>query len=288
MKTFQKVILFSAIALISVIKVQAADLISAKAFGEALKSNKNLVVIDVNTAENYAKVHVQGAVNIPHQDLYKPGDVKGLIKSPEDLAKIFGSNGVSADKSIVIYDDGSNKYSSRVYWILKYLGASDVKILHKDMDQWKVARIPVTRAATKPAAVTFTPKVNSAIYVSMADVKAKQKNSGTIIIDARSIEQFKGVDEKGESKGHIEGAVNIPYTDLLTDKGAYKSAEQIKQIVSSKGVAKDKEIIVYCNTGIWAAVVYTALNSVLEYPNVKVYDGSYVEWVAGNNPITKN
>ncbi len=253
----------------------------------ALKKNENLVVVDANTAKNYAKVHIQGAINVPHEDLYKDGDIKGLIKSPAEMAKYLGSKGISPDKAIVVYDDGSNKYSSRLYWILKYLGANDVQILHKDMDQWRSVRIPVTRAATKPKAATFTPKVNKAIFTTVADVKAKQKSSGTVIIDARTVDQFNGADDEGKSKGHIEGAVNIPYTDFLTDKGAFKSAEQIQKIVSSKGVSKDKEVIVYCNTGVWASVVYAGLSSVLDYPNVKVYDGSYSEWVANSNPVVK-
>lgn len=287
MKTLYKVLTSFALAVFVIVNSYAGDVISAKDFMAAMKANKNLIVIDANTASNYAKVHVQGAINVPHQDLYKDGDIKGLIKSPGEMAKYLGSKGVSPDKAIVVYDDGSNKYSSRVYWILKYLGAGDVKILHKDMDDWRAARIPVTRAATKTNAVTFTPKVNNAIYISTADVKARQKASGSVIVDARTVEQFKGVDEKGESKGHLEGAVNIPYTDFLTDKGAFKSAEQIKQIAGSKGVTKDKEIIVYCNTGVWAAVVYAGLASVLDYPNVKVYDGSYSEWVAQSNPVVK-
>ena len=130
-----------------------------------------MVVIDANTADNYAKSHVMGAVNVPHKELYKDGDIEGLIKSPADLAAYFGKKGISNTSNIVIYDDGSNKYSSRVYWVLDYLGATNLRILHKDMDQWKAARLPLTRNKTAVKAATFTTKTDASILATMADVK---------------------------------------------------------------------------------------------------------------------
>ncbi len=76
----------------------AQVLISAKNFVAEKKKDKTMVVIDANTAENYAKSHVTGAVNVPHKELYKPGDVEGLIKSPADLAAYFAAQN-AADRT---------------------------------------------------------------------------------------------------------------------------------------------------------------------------------------------
>ena len=67
--------------------------------------------------------------------------VEGLLKSPAELAELFGSKGITETSNIVVYDGGSQKYSSRIYWTLKYLGASNVKLLHKDMDMFKKSRV---------------------------------------------------------------------------------------------------------------------------------------------------
>ncbi|MFC2106956.1 sulfurtransferase [Bacteroidota bacterium] len=264
----------------------AGIFITAKDFAKEMKSNKSLVIIDANSADNYAKAHINGAISIPHKSLYKDGDIEGLIRSPENLAKFLGSKGVSNTAPIVVYDDGSNKYSTRVYWVLKYLGAENVRILHKDMNQFKAARIMLSRTPVKAKATTFTANVNPKIFAKIEDVKAAKAN--TVIVDARSDAEYKGVDEKKESKGHIKGAVNLEYKEVLKANGDFKSKEEIQEIASAKGITADKEIIVYCIMGVRAAVVYVAIADILEYPNVRLYDGGYAEYSADtSNPIEK-
>ncbi len=265
--------------------VTAQVLISAKDFVAETKNDKSIVVIDANTADNYSKSHVMGAVNVPHLELYKDGEIKGLIQSTQDLAAYFGGKGISNTSNIILYDDGSNKYSSRVYWILDYLGAKNLRILHKDMDEWKVARVPLTRNPSATKAVTFTPSVNASVIAQASDVKACSGNC--IIVDARELAEYNGTSEKPVSVGHIKGAVNLNYKDLLDDKGAFKTKEQIKAIAEKNGLTPDKTIITYCETSVRAAVVYVALKKILGYPNVKVYDGAYNEWKAQGNPMEK-
>ena len=253
-------------------------LISAKNFVAEKKSDKTMVVIDANTADNYAKSHVTGAVNTPHKDLYKSGEIEGLIKSSDDLAAYFGKKGISNTSTIIIYDDGSNKYSSRVYWILKYLGAENVRILHKDMDVWKVVRVPITRNPTKAKATTFTANVNSSIISQVADVKGCSGNC--VIVDSRDITEFNGTSETPVSAGHIKGAINVDYKLFVDDKGAFLPADQLKAVAEKNGLTADKTIILYCITSVRATVTYVALKEILAYPNVKIYDGAYNEWIA--------
>ncbi len=263
----------------------AQVVISAKDFTAEKKKDKTMVVIDANTADNYAKSHVMGAVNVPHKELYKDGEIEGLIKSPADLAAYFGKKGISNTSNIVLYDDGSNKYSSRVYWILDYLGATNLRILHKDMDVWKVARVPLTRNPTSVKAATFTPSVNSAIIASAADVKGCSGNC--VVVDARHVSEYDGTSEKPVSDGHIKGAINAEYKEFLDDKGAFKSADQLKAVAAKHGLTSDKTIILYCQTSVRAAAIFVALKEILAYPNVKVYDGAYNEWKAQGGAMEK-
>jgi thiosulfate/3-mercaptopyruvate sulfurtransferase len=262
----------------------AQVLISAKDFVAESKKDKTLVIIDANTADNYAKSHVTGAVNVPHKDLYKAGDVEGLIKSPAELATYFGKKGVSNTSNIIIYDDGSNKYSSRVYWVLDYLGATKLRILHKDMDQWKAARLPLTRNATPVNATTFTPNVNNGVIAQAADVKACSGNC--VLVDARKADEFNGTSADPVSLGHIKGAINIPYQEFVNDKGAFKSKADIQAIADKYGLT-GKTVILYCITSVRASVEFVALNAILGLPNIKIYDGAYNEWKAAGNPFVK-
>lgn len=259
------------------------DLISAKEMMDLTKSCDNLVIVDANKPKNYNVNHIKGAINIDHNDLYKEGDIKGLIKSPEDLATYFGEKGINENSKVVVYDDGSQKYSSRVYWILKYIGAKDVLILHKDMDTWRSARVPITATPGKYKATTFTPTVNPDIYATMEDVLARKDKPGVILVDCRTADEFIGVKK---SDGHIPGAVNLNYEDLLTESGAFKNVDDLKSILEKYGITAESELILYCRTSVRAAVEFIVFKNVLGFENVKVYDGAYLEWVA-SHPVVQ-
>ena len=268
----------------SIVSAQG-DFISAKDFAKASKS-KNSVIISAQTEKNYKLSHIKNAVLIDHHDLYKAGAVESLIKSPADLAKYFGSKGVSESKEILIYDDGTNKYAARVYWILKYIGATNVKILHKDMGAWRSARVMITKSKTKITPATFTPKVNKGIATDYNYVKANLNNPKVVLLDVRHITEYNGTIAKPVSKGHIPGAKNLEWKKLETKSGALLSASELQTVFSSVGVTKDKTIVLYCTTSVRSGIVFVALKS-LGYANVKVYDGAYNEWDSKGGELIK-
>lgn len=252
------------------------DIISAKDYAVLAKKDKNVVTVFAGKEKNYKANHIKGSIMASYKDVIKDGDVKGLMFEPDALAKFFGEKGISEKNTIVVYDNGSQKYSTRVYWLLKYLGAPNVKILHKDYNEWRKARIMVTSAPSEGKATTFTPNVNPAILATMADAEKSIADANIVLVDNRESIEFTGAD--GKSPGHIEGSVNLFWEELMTDTKAFKSKEELKAIFDKAGITADKEIILYCNTGILAAVGYVALKNILEYPNVKLYDGALEEW----------
>ncbi len=252
-------------------------LISAKDFAAELKANKSMIVIDVNGSDIYSKQHIQGAINLPHKELYKPGVVEGQIKPSEELAIIFGKKGISNTSKIVLYDEGSNRYNSRVWWILKSIGATDVSILHFNMDQFAAARIPLTATPSTGKATTFTVTESAYKPYLMADVQKLAE--GTLLLDAREKDEFEGADAAKKSKGHIPGAVWMNFKEVLTATGAYKSKEDIIAAAAKFGATPEKPIVVYCNSGIKAAVLYIALKEIAGFQQVNNYAGSYSDWV---------
>ena len=209
-----------------------------------------------------------------------------MLKSPDEIAAILGSKGICGTKTVVIYDNGDNKFAGRIYWILKYMGCSDVRVLDGHMKMWRKGRKPVTKDPVEVAAVEFKGTVNPAAITTMEQVKAKQGDPGTVIIDNRDKEEFDG--EKGalERKGHIPGAINFNYKEIVNEDGTIKDKAEIEKLVSGAGITADKAAILYCETAIRAGIVYMALTSILEYPNVSVYDGAMMEWISvADNPV---
>lgn len=257
--------------------VSAQDVISATELAKISK-NKDVVVVCATSAAGY-KVHVTGSVNVPHSALCKNEPVRNVIKSPAEMAKELGAKGVSPDKTIVVYDEGSAKYSGRMYWMLKYLGAPNVKMLNGNLKAWKAKRKPITGTPTKAKPATFTAKTDASQLATMAEVSKAIGNSSYVLVDARTPEEHAGTADTELRKGHIPGAVNVNYETVMDGKGVLKSNDALKAMFESKGITSDKTAIVYCETSVRAGVVYLALKG-LGYPNVKVYDGAYLEWQA--------
>ena len=254
------------------------DIISVKGFLK-IQKDPNVVLVSARKPADYKKVHIAGAVNVNHKDLYKVTP-KSTLKTSAEIAKILGGKGISNTNTIVLYDNGSGKYSGRMYWILKYLGAKNVKILDGHMKAWRMARKPVTKNPASKKATTFALNMNKAIMANIAQVKKASTNPASIIVDVRAADEYNGIKESKLPKGHIPSAINLEFKKVMTTKGKLKSKEDLQALFTAAGITKDKEIILYCESSVRAGIVYLALTSALNYPKVKVYDGALFEWTA--------
>ncbi len=267
------------IAALFVGQVAEAQVISVKELAGLMDAG-DVIVVSARKTADYQKVHLPGAVHLWHEDFYVDGDIKAMLKSPDEIAKILGEKGICGEKAIVVYDNGKNTFAGRIYWILKYMGCSDVRILDGHMKMWRKGRKPVTKDPVEITAVEFKGTVNTAAITTMDQVIAKKGDPGTVLVDNRDKEEFDG--EKGmiDRKGHIPSAINFNYKEIVNEDGTIKDKAEIEKLFSGAGITADKEVILYCETGIRAGIVYMALTSMLEYPKVSVYDGALFEWVS--------
>ena len=220
--------------------VSAQDLISANELKQNLK-NPNYII--VNAAANQ-KVFIRGAIDLPHGTLCTDEPIRNIIKSPEEMAAELGNHGISADKTIVVYDEGSTKYAGRMYWMLKYLGAPNVKMLDGNITGWKATRGPIG-TASKGSKTTFTANVDANQLATMAEVKKAVNNPSYVIVDARTPEEYAGTAETELARpGHVPSAVNVNYETLVDGKSLLKSNEALTSMFESKGIIKDKTVIV--------------------------------------------
>jgi len=248
--------------------ISAQGLISVKEYLK-IANTKNVILVSVRKPADYNKVHIKGAVNVDLNSLNTKEPVKGMLKSPKTVAAILGKKGINQSKKVVLYcATGVN--AGRLYWVLRYLGCTNVYILNGHMKAWRAAKKPVTKVASKAKPVTFIPKVNKSINVNKAYVKSKLNSSGTILVDIRKKEDF--------DKGTIDKSVNLPHKMVLTEANKLKSKEALTAIFKKKGITPNKEIILYCESSARAGIIFFVLETVLKYPKVKVYDGAYNDW----------
>jgi len=212
------------------------DIVSAKEV-KKMVDDENVIILSTRKAEDYAKVHITNAINVEMKSLYQEGPIEGLLKSPEEMAKVLGEKGVDPSKTIVIYDNGKYVYATFMYWILDYLGYPDVKVLDGHMTGWRAARGPVTRTPAEFSAVTVTPvtpDLKKDIFVDYNYVNGKLNNSGTMIVDVSAPKEFE--------EGHIPGAINVENKNFFAinvenknffdeEKSEMKSKEDIESIL---------------------------------------------------------
>ena len=262
-----------------------AETISPKALAKLMK-DENVVIVSARKPADYSTVHIKGAVNVWHKDLYQEGEIKGLLISPEEIAKNLGSKGISQDNILVVYDGGKNKFAGRLYWIFDYLGCEDVRILDGQMKKWRKARKPVTKKATTVSPTTFKASPDEAEIAATKYVKAHLNDANVVIVDVRSKEEYEGEKGETERKGHIPGAILFEYKNVLNEDGTIKSKEELAGLAEAAGIGSDKEIILYRETSVRAGIVYMAFKAILGFPNAKVYDGALYEWTADpSNPV---
>lgn len=247
-----------------------------------------VVIIDCNPVDEFARTHITNALNIYPGDLYRTTGVADILRSPEEIARILGTRGVSHTNTILLYDAGHQRFSGRMYWILRYLGARDVRIINGGLAEWQRNRLPVGRTPRRATATTFQPTVNAALAADIQRVRRASTDGSAVLLDVRSQGEFRGTEGSATRKGNIPGSINLPHTQVLNDNGTLKTADELRTIFTNAGITPNKEVIVYCASSIRAGIVFFALRNILNYPNVRLYDGAFNEWEANTaNPVRR-
>ncbi|MEA2041341.1 MAG: rhodanese-like domain-containing protein [Bacteroidota bacterium] len=235
--------------------LDAQKLISAKELAKIINKD-NVVVVSTRKSSDYARSHIKGAINIENKILYS-NTTTGKLKSAGQMASILGKKGINKSKIVVIHCNGAFVGAGRLYFILKYLGVSDVRILNGHLVSWRAARKPLTKTPTTKKAVTFTPSVKSYMLTGSF--------SGGAIYDCREKADF--------DKKHVKSAKHFNNETLYNHKSKIlKSKSALNSIFTAAGMSKTKPIILYCKTGARASAVYFALKY-CGYTKVKIYNG---------------
>lgn len=275
----------------SVAETLPAPLVSSE-WVELSLSDPALKVIDIRDNRDFVAGHVPGAANGMYPDLWRTDDWRLLPE--EELAANLSGLGVSAGSNVIVVPAGEDSTefggASFAYWTLRYLGHDGVAILDGGMSAWRGDERPLEAGATAAQAAASHFAVNPSIRASTEDVIAALGDGSTILIDARSPEQYRGESKSGlvARAGRIPGALNLPHTEIF-DAEAHRlhPAAALRALLPAEIAGGGMPIIVYCNTGHWSSIVWFALSEVLGFDNVRLYDGSMQAWAENPDlPVT--
>ena len=252
---------------------------------------RGAILWDVRGWPAYRKGHLPGAVGI--------GAAGSALRNEHDedyiplpkIAAILGEAGIDPAKEIIVYGDKASPATYFALATLQYLGAAKAYAYHGGLDDWAEAGEPVSTEYRPLPPVTLNLTANPAMLVSTREVVEKVKAGGAQIVDARSPSEYAGSDIRALRGGHISGAVNIPYEQNWKDPETQKKLAR-KQVKTTeglnlkplddlralyKGLDPEKETVVYCQSGVRAAVTATVLRD-MGFKNVKLYDSSWLDY----------
>jgi len=260
-------------------------------------ANVRIAEVDYDPAANYAVGHIPGAVLFDwKKDINDP--LRRDLLSKEQLESLFSNAGITKDTWVILYGDFNNWFATFAFWVFKYYGVQNVKILNGGRKKWLLEDKPVTKdVPTYPKTDFKASSANQKLRAYKDEVSKSLGKGDKVLVDVRGPKEFSGEilappeypTEHAQRGGHIPGAKNIPWAQTVNDAdGTFKTREEITALYAPKGVTSDKEVITYCRIGERSSHSWFVLTYLLGYPNVRNYDGSWTEW--GNSvgtPIEK-
>lgn len=232
-------------------------------------------------AQSYSEGHIPGAVFFDIDAISdKTVDLPHMLPTPEAFAAAAGALGLRREATVVVYDALGIFSAPRVWWTLRVMGFPDVAVLDGGLKAWRAAGLPITTEPDALPAVTLAPSYDPELVRNIDAVQAALSRGGAQLVDARPAARYRGeVPEPraGLRSGHMPGAHNVPWSELINADGTMEAPSEIRTIFKQGGVSLHEPIITTCGSGVSASLLALALATLGRF-DVAVYDGSWTEW----------
>jgi thiosulfate/3-mercaptopyruvate sulfurtransferase len=229
--------------------------------------------------EEYERGHIPGAVYVDlDSDLAAPPGPGGRHPLPDAAAfeAAMRRAGVSTARPAVVYDAANALAAARAWWLLRYFGHPDVRVLDGGLAAWVDHAGPTTTEPATPPPGDFVAAPGH-LPVIDADGAAAAPQTG-VLLDVRSAERFRGENEPIDPvAGHIPGATNLPDAELLDTTGRFRSPRELRATFESRGVTEGVEVAAYCGSGVTAAHAVLAMQ--IAGLTGALYPGSWSDWI---------
>ncbi len=251
---------------------------------EARLGDDHLLIVDVSRPETYLRGHVPGAIHLNYTALIlgQPPAI-GLLPTSQKIEEVLSSIGWTAEKHVVAYDDQGNGNAARLLWTLEAVGHSCASLLNGGSQAWTHEGHAVECTPNIAQMSVASVELNPAVVADKDDVLASLTDEGTVLLDARTPEEYYGMKSPSLRNGRIPGALHLNWIDTI-DLGnnlRFKPKEELNLMLAKRGIVREKKVITYCQTHHRSSHSFVMFRY-LGFVNVRGYAGAWAEW--GNDP----
>lgn len=251
---------------------------------QAHLDDPHVLIVDLSDPISYAAGHIPGAVSLGYAELIRPiPPAMGLMATTVHLSEVLSSLGLTPERQVVAYDNEGNGRAARLLWTLAVLGHKRLSLLNGGRFAWEAGGPFETRSRPVQPSTYQAWLGNLAALAEKNWLLAQLGRPDLALLDARTPAEYAGMDVRAARGGHIPGAVNLNWTDVMDPLRQLRLQPEsaLRAMLEARGVTPDKEVVVYCQTHHRSAHTYWVLRH-LGYPRVRGYAGAWSEW--GNDP----
>lgn len=252
---------------------------------QSLLPDPGLLLVSVCQEQVFLAQHIPGSVLVQPAELVS-GIKPAVGKLPEldRLSALFSRLGLTEDRHVIVYDDEGGGWAGRLIWTLDVLGHRRYSFLNGGLNAWRAAGLPMESGAAAAAPSKFNAQVDPSQLVDMETVLRSLDDPMSIVWDARSREEYEGSKVTALRNGHIPGAVNLDWLELMDRDNDLRllPLPEIAQRLAALGISDKQRIITHCQTHHRSGLTYLVGKAL--GMNIMAYDGSWSEW--GNHPDT--
>jgi thiosulfate/3-mercaptopyruvate sulfurtransferase len=248
-------------------------------------NDDGLVVAEVDeNTDLYDEGHIPGAIKLHWRDDLQDPVERDLVEK-EQFETLMGQRAISNDTTLVVYGDKNNWFAAYAYWYLKIYGHQDVRILDGGRQKWIDESRELTADEPQVSPTSYTAQDRDETIRARRDAVLASLGRDALV-DVRSPQEFSGElmappgyeQEGAQRTGHIPTAQSIPWAQAVRDDGTFKTADELRELYTGKGVTPDRAVTAYCRIGERSAHTWFVLRELLGYQDVRNYDGSWTEW----------
>ena len=239
-------------------------------------SDPNIVILDTRPKTMFLYGHISKSQSLTIEQVIQFDQYgANLVVDEKKIIDLFSSLGIDNSKTVVLVGDSMDPSAARIAWTFLYFGHEKTCLLDANIMDLQRNGFELTKKSFIPESTTFTPKINSKIRIESDYLKENLNNF--VILDARTHQEFMG--------GHLPNSKLIPFTEgIAYDGKLFQNKNFLQNLFSQNQISKDSEIVCYCMHGHRASSLFLQL-MIAGYQNVKLYDGSFVDWYGRRLPL---